>query len=257
MILTRPLVFFDLETTGPNPVLDRIVQIACVKVKPDGTRTEWQSLVNPKMPIPPRATEVHGITDEAVKTAPTFYEIARRVENGIRGCDLAGYNIKRFDWPLLRAEFARVKVKPEGEYLLVDALKIFHHFAPRTLEVAVETYCGRRHEGAHDALADARATVDVLEAQLRKHSGQMPETPAEIAAWLTPPRDPDDIDAEGKFRWMGDAVVVTFGRHAGQPLQKVGPKFLKWMLGADFNDDAKAIAKEALAGRFPTRKEAA
>lgn len=256
MKLQRPLVVIDLEATGPDPLIDRIVQIACVKVKPDGTRTEWQSLVNPKIPIPARSTEIHGITDEMVKGAPTFWDIARSVEAGIRGCDLGGFNIKRYDWPLLKTEFARVGIKFTTEPLLVDALKIFHHFAPRNLAVAVQTYCGREHEAAHNALSDARATLDVLEAQLQKHAGEMPETPEEIAAWLTPPRDPDHLDAEGKFRWLGDEVVITFGKHAGQPLQKVGERFLKWMLGADFAEDAKAIARDALNGKFPSKETA-
>lgn len=187
MKLVRPLVVFDLETTGPVPYFDRIVQMAFVKVLPDGSTREWQTLVNPGRRIPASATEVHGITDAMVAEAPRFYDLARKVEAGIAGCDLAGFNAARFDWPCLRAEFNRVGIEVV-EPVLVDAMRIFQRFAPRNLAAAVATYCGRAHEGAHDAMADAKATLDVLRAQVRTHEGEMPNTPEAIASWLATKR---------------------------------------------------------------------
>lgn len=187
MILTRPLVVFDLETTGVSVYTDRIVQFAAVKLHPDGRKTQWQTLVNPGREIPPGATAVHGITDDMVREAPRFFDVARKIEGGIRGCDLAGFNSARFDWPMLRAEFQRVGISM-NEPVMVDVMKVFHKMAPRTLAVAVQTYCGRSHEKSHDALADALATLDVLEAQVSVHFS-MPKTPEEIAAWLNPKKE--------------------------------------------------------------------
>lgn len=183
MRLTKPLVVFDLETTGISFYSDRIVQMAFVKLKPDGAVTEWCTLVNPGMPIPAAATAIHGITDEMVADAPRFRDVARKVAGGIAGCDLAGFNAVRFDWPMLRAHLDRVGVEVE-EPVIVDAMRIFHRFAPRNLQAAVETYCGRRLDGAHNALADAKATLEVLQAQVRAHAGELPDTPEAIAAWL-------------------------------------------------------------------------
>lgn len=184
MKLTRPLVVFDLETTGVSVYTDRIVQMAFVKLLPDGSRKEWQTLVNPGREIPPGASAIHGITDDMVRGAPRFFDLARKVEAGISGCDLAGYNAVRFDWPMLRQEFERVGIH-FSEPIILDAMKVFHRFAPRDLGAAVQTYCGRNHEKAHDALSDARATLDVIEAQVKAHAGEMPTTPEEIAQWLT------------------------------------------------------------------------
>lgn len=182
MKLIRPLVVFDLETTGVSVYTDRIVQMAFIKVKPDGTTTEWQTLVNPGREIPPGATAVHGITDEMVRDAPRFRDVARKVQGGIAGCDLAGFNAARFDWPMLAAEFRRVGIDTE-EPVIVDAMKVFYRFAPRNLAAAVETYLGRAHEGAHDALSDARATLEVLRAQMKAHA-ELPQTPSDIPTFL-------------------------------------------------------------------------
>jgi DNA polymerase-3 subunit epsilon len=182
--LLRPLVVFDLETTGVSVYTDRIVQMAFVKLLPDGTRREWSTLINPGREIPAGATAVHGITVEMVRDAPRFRDVARKVLGGIEGCDLAGFNAARFDWPLLRAELARLDLAPVEEPVILDAMKVFHRFAPRDLGAAVAQYCGRAHEKAHDALRDARATLDVVLAQVKAHAGEMPGTPAEISAWL-------------------------------------------------------------------------
>lgn len=255
MILTRPLVFFDLETTGADPSTARIVQVACVKRRPDGTSTEWQSLVNPGCPIPPEATEIHGITDDMVKDAPLFSWHAPGLFRALDGCDLGGFNVRRYDIPLLQAEFARVGVEfSTAGRAIVDAMALFHAKEKRDLSAAVKFYCGREMEGAHDAMADVRATIDVLQAQLSRYD----DLPGDVAG-LHAVGAGDAVDLEGKFAWKDGEAVITFGKHKGKTLRWLAAEggFLRWMLGADFGVEVKALAREALAGRFPTRKEAA
>lgn len=183
MRLTRPLITFDLETTGVSVYSDRIVQFAAVKLYPDGRVTEWQTLVNPKRPVPEGATAVHGITDAMVQDAPSFWDLSRKLERAFAGCDIAGFNVVRFDWPMLEQEFKRVGVAPPEVGAVVDAMKVFHRFAPRNLDAASRQYLGRPHEKAHEALSDARATLEILKAQVERHS-EMPDEPEAIAKWL-------------------------------------------------------------------------
>lgn len=251
--LERPLVVLDFETTGPNAQQDRIIQAAFLKLKPDGTRTTWQTLVNPGCLIPSDATAVHGITTEEVADAPRFEELAPKLARALDGCDVAGFGVRRFDWPLLMAEFRRAGVVFEWKPRVVDALQVFFTFNPRDLSAAVETYCGRKHVSAHDAMADVEAALEVLEAQLERHD-ELPREVAALEEWLNP-RDPNAIDEEGKFRWQGDVAVIAFGKNAGTPLAEAEAKFLNWMLKNDFPDDAKHIAREALAGRFPVKTQ--
>lgn len=248
LTLDRPLVFFDLETTGTRQGVDRIVQIAAQKVYPDGKMTSWQSLVNPGMPIPPRASEVHGITDEKVKDAPSLAVVGPLFARALEGSDVSGFNVRRFDWPFLLAEFERVKLVFTWAPRIVDAMAIYRHFHPRDLAAALATYVGREHTGAHDAMADVIATREVLVAQLEQH-----ELPATVAAVEEMFVDPDEIDLGGKFKFEGEEAVITFGKYAGTVLSKVDRGFLEWMLRGDFAADAKHIAREALSGRFPTR----
>lgn len=256
MNLTRPLVFFDVETTGVDPSSARIVQIACVKRRPDGTSTEWQRLVNPGCPIPLEAAEIHGITDDMVKDAPPFRDIASGLLQALEGCDLGGFNVRRYDIPLLQAEFARVGVafSTEGRSI-VDAMALFHAKEKRDLTAAVKFYCGRPMEGAHDAMADVRATMEVLNAQLGRY-GELPDD----VAGLHDVCAGDAVDLEGKFAWKDGEATLTFGKNKGRPLKWLAANdtsFLRWMLGADFGVEVKAIVKAALAGQFPIRKEAA
>ncbi len=256
MNLTRPIVFFDLETTGPDASAARIVQIACVKRRPDGTSTEWQALVNPGCPIPLEAAEIHGITDDMVKDAKSFRDLASGLLQALDGCDLGGFNVRRYDIPLLQAEFARVGVEfsVEGR-AIVDAMALFYAKEPRNLIAAVKFYCGKEMENAHNAMADVRATMDVLEAQLTRYS----DLPADVAA-LHDIGAGDAVDLEGKFAWKDGEATLTFGKNKGRSLKWLAANdasFLRWMLGADFGVEVKNIIKAALAGQFPSRKEAA
>ena len=165
--MTRPLIVFDIESTGVSPRRDRIIELAAVKVSPGG-QEDWRCwLLNPTVPIPPETTEVHGIADEDVKNCPTFAERAREIFDFFAGCDLGGFNSDRFDIPCLEEEFARVGLNfASGSRRRIDVQRIYHRKEPRDLTAAVRFYCGRSHDGAHGAEADARATLDVLKAQL-------------------------------------------------------------------------------------------
>ncbi|MBQ5394310.1 MAG: 3'-5' exonuclease, partial [Alistipes sp.] len=169
--LKRPIVFFDLETTGVNTSSDRIVEISLIKVMPNGEEIAKTRRINPEMPIPPEATAVHGITDEDVKDAPTFKQIARSLAQFLQGCDFGGFNSNRFDLPLLVEEFLRAGVDVDFKrFRFVDVQTIFHKKEQRTLEAAYRFYCDRDLENAHSAEVDTRATYEVLCAQLDRYN---------------------------------------------------------------------------------------
>lgn len=219
----RPIVFFDLETTGTNISLDRIVELSVVKIHPDGERETRTRRLNPEMPIPPEATAVHHISDEDVANEPTFRQIAKNFYIFLEGCDLGGYNIVKFDIPVLIKEFQRagLQFSMEGRRI-VDAYTIFCRMEPRNLTAAYKFFCGKKLEGAHGAAADTMATVEICEAQLAKY---------------------------------GEAVV-SFGKYNGTPLRKIAedfPDFLRWILKADFPEDVRKIASDALIGKFPEK----
>src|SRR4026209_2529367 len=168
--LTKPIASIDLETTGVNPGTDRIVEIGILKVLPDGTRNVKRKLINPEIPIPKTASDVHGITDEMVQNAPKFKQVAHELEQMLDGCAIAGYNSNRFDIPLLMEEFLRAGVEFDmrGRKLL-DVQNIFHKMEPRTLGAAYKFYCSKSLENAHSAEVDASATHEILVAQLSKY----------------------------------------------------------------------------------------
>jgi DNA polymerase-3 subunit epsilon len=169
--LKNPLVFFDLETTGVNIVSDRIVEISYLKVTVNGDEEGKTRLINPGIPIPPQATEIHGITDDDVKNAPTFKMVAKSLAAQIEGCDLAGYNSNRFDIPLLAEEFLRAEVDIDlMQRKFVDIQTIFHKKEPRNLSAAYKFYCDKDLENAHSAAADTKATYEILQAQLDRYS---------------------------------------------------------------------------------------
>ena len=260
LTLTRPLACIDLEATGVWPGHDRIVQIAIASVFPDGRVTTWSSLVNPERPIPPAATAVHGITDAIAVQALTFAQLAPTIAAHLSGCDLAGYNVERFDRRLLAAEFRRAGVQdPTSGARIVDAYTIFLRQEPRSLEAALRVYGvdGRETRQAHEAASDVAATVAVLVAQLKTYPN-VPGTVDALHDWLHP-GDPNRIDADGKLVWRDDVATVAFGAQAGTSLADLAAtdrSFLEWILRKDFSDEVKAICRDALAGRFPIRREA-
>ena len=257
LVLERPLVFFDIESTGTNPYRDRIVEIAVIKVMPDGSRQEVVRRINPTIPIPDGASAVHGIYDADVADCPTFDVIAHNLYNYLEGCDLAGYNIVKFDVPMLQEEFKRCNLELNmRDRKLVDVFNIFCRLYPRNLSAAYKFFCGGDLEDAHSALADTDATVAVLLGQLAKH----PELPREMAglAEFSAARDADFVDSEGRLKFSGEEVVINFGKNSGRRLRELAeedPGFLRWMLRSDFSDEVKEIIKNALTGEFPVRKK--
>lgn len=249
--LKRPIVFFDLETTGVDPQMDRIVEFAGARFNPDGTTAEMCILINPGGDIPKEASDIHGIHTVDVKDAPRFSAALPRIVEFIKGCDLAGYNARRFDVPLLQAELARCNHSLDFPSLhIVDAYDIFQRREPRSLVGALRFYCGKEHVDAHSALADVRATVEVFEAQLERYK-DLPYDVTELHELFF---DEDSVDLGGKLRWVGENVCINFGKHKGTPLKQVPVGYLQWMqkqsvVGAD----ASVIIDRALVREFPRR----
>ncbi len=255
---TVPLITFDVEGTGPYPERDRIVEFGLAKYYPpspehaDGAVTTWATLVNPQRPIPADATAVHGITDEMVADAPIFEALAPKIAERFQGCTFIGYNLRRYDIKILRAEFKRAGVSydPAVERVL-DPFQIFRQREPRDLGAAMRFYTGQDIDGAHRVLGDVAATAEVLAAQLERYD-DLPRSLDELDTYCLA-RPADWIDPDGKFRWSGDVAVVNIGDHAGTPLRDVDAGFLRWILKKDFSDEAKQIARDALNGKYPAR----
>ena len=251
--LDRPLAILDIEATGISPRADRIIELAILRIDPDGTETLRSWLVNPTIPIPVETTAIHGITDDVVKNCPTFAQVADEVKRFIGDSDLGGFNILRFDVPMLCEEFQRAGVAFEAESRRVlDAQRIFHTREPRDLSAALGFYCGQTHADAHGAEGDVRATREVLLGQYRKYT-DLPTDMEELDR-LCNAREPFHADRSGRFRWVDGEIVVNFGKKKGarvRDLVKEDPGFLKWITRNDFPLDTRRIAENALAGIFP------
>lgn len=244
--LHRPLAVLDLETTGTDPQTDRIVEISVLRLNPGGRPDLRTQRVHPGRPIPSEASAVHGIYDADVAAMPAFEEIARGFLAFLDGCDLCGFNIKKFDLRLLHVEFTRagLTLALDGR-AIIDPLEIFHAFERRDLSAAVRFYCGREHDGAHAAEADVLATVAVLDAQLARYR----ELPRNAAGLYMHFRDANAVDAIGNFARVNGQLQFTFGKYRGQMLEDVArakPDYLEWMLKQDFLDDTKTLVRQAL-----------
>lgn len=246
--LTRPLTFFDLETTGVDPYNDRIVQIGLIKFFPDGTKQAKDWTINPGMPIPKEASDIHGITDEMVVGKPLLGDLVQELSEIFLDTDLAGYNVKNFDIPVLLTEFTRIGLDFDIEKVkIVDAMKIFQMKEPRTLAAAYEKFCGKTLEDAHNATVDITATIEVLEGQL-KYYDDIPTTVEEIHEYCFP-ADPDAYDAEGKLRFVDGKITINFGKNKGKALQELAlndPGYLEWILNGSFSNKVKTAIKETL-----------
>jgi DNA polymerase-3 subunit epsilon len=244
--LSRPLAFLDLETTGINISTDRIVEIAIVKINIDGTKQVKRKLINPQMPIPAGATEVHGITDDMVKEAPTFKQVANEIKQFIEGSDLGGYNSNRFDIPMLIEEFLRAGIdfSVEGKKF-VDVQKVFHLMEQRTLSAAYKFYCNKSLDGAHSAEVDATATWEVLEAQIERYP-QIGDTVESIVKFTG---EDDIVDFARRFIKDKGVEVFNFGKHKGKPVVQVlkdEPQYYDWMMKGDFPMNTKQKLTEIL-----------
>lgn len=240
--LKNPLIFFDLETTGINIATDRIVEIAYLKVGVNGSEVSRTILVNPGMPIPANATEIHGISDEDVKDAPTFNEVARNLVKEIEGCDLAGYNSVKFDIPLLAEEFLRAGVDIDlMRRKFVDVQVIFMKMEPRTLSAAYKFFLGKEMENVHTAAGDARATYEVLQAQLDRYPGLENEI-GKLAEYSAHNRN---VDFAGRIIFDdNDVEVFNFGKYKGQPVREVfkkDPGYYSWMMNGEFPLHTKKV----------------
>ena len=233
--LSKPICFFDLETTGTNIATDRIVEIAILKVHPNGNKESRTWLVNPGIPIPAEAAAIHGITEEKVAGEPSFKELSREIHQMIQGCDLAGFNSNRFDIPLLAEELLRAEVDFDMKNsVAVDVQTIFHKMEKRTLEAAYRFYCDKDLTDAHSASADTQATYEVLLAQLERYP-ELTNNIKELAAFST---HTDTVDFAGFIRRDDDGdEVFSFGKHRGRKVAEVleqEPGYFGWILNADF-----------------------
>jgi DNA polymerase-3 subunit epsilon len=264
LVLSRPLAFIDLETTGLDPRHDRILELSVMKVfppGPDGTVPEpvvRTQRVHPGVPIPPGATAIHGIAEADVAGAPAFAQVARELLDLFADCDFAGFGVRRFDLPLLVAEFRRCGLTFEiAQRHVIDGKDIFHFKEPRTLTAAYSLYCGGALQSAHSAEADMIASRDVLVAQLERYV-DLPGDVAELARIGAPAADPDAVDSEGRLKWIAGEACLNFGKNRGRSLRELastedGRGMLGWILRADFTQEVKSIARAALDGRFPVR----
>ncbi len=253
-IVQRPLAVFDIESTGLNWKTDRIIDLAIVRIHPSGEQDAHTFRVNPAQPIPKEATAIHGISDDDVKDAPTFKEVAPQVVALLESCDLSGFNVLRYDIPLLLEEFARVGTpfSMEGRRIL-DAQRIFHIKEPRDLSAALQFYCGETHLGAHGAMEDVLATVSVLDSQFQRYE-DLPKDMDALDAFCNP-RDPTWADAAGKIKWMNGELVINFGQQQGKQLRALvveNSGYLKWILRSDFPDDTKELIRNAMNNRYPS-----
>mgnify|MGYP003299771872 FL=1 len=243
--LKRPIIFFDLETTGVDTSRDRIVEISMVKVGVDGEKQIKTRRINPEMPIPAAATAVHGITDEDVKDEPTFRQIARSLAQYIEGCDFGGFNSNRFDLPMLVEEFMRAGVDVDfRKRKFVDVQTIFHRKEQRTLVAAYKFYCDKDLENAHSAEADTLATYEVLEAQIERYPdiGDTVEQLAEFSSTGA------NVDFAGRIALNDKGEeIFTFGKYRGQSVEEIfrkEPSYYKWMMDGDFPQYTKKVITE-------------
>ncbi|UOB16975.1 3'-5' exonuclease [Abyssalbus ytuae] len=233
--LTRPICFFDLETTGINVAKDRIVEISVLKIYPNGNKESKTWLVNPEMPIPKHASDVHGITDEKVANEPTFKELSKEIYNLIKDSDLAGYNSDRFDIPLLAEEMLRADVDFDMKNRVsVDVQTIFHKKEQRTLSAAYKFYCDKNLNDAHSAEADAVATYEVLLSQIERYHDL--ENDIKFLADFTTRKQMADFAGFIIFDEDGEEIF-SFGKHKGKKVEQIleeEPGYFGWLLNADF-----------------------
>ena len=268
--LTRPLIVFDLETTGLDFIRDRIIQISYIKVSPDGTEERENIFVNPEKPIPHEVVELTGITDDDVKDAPTFKTLAPQLCEKFKGCDFAGYNSNHFDIPMLAEEFLRAGIDFDfSKVRLIDAQTIFHKMERRNLAAAYKFYCGRKMEEdftAHRADEDTEATYRVLMGELDKYAPGVQEEPDRVLEndmdYLSEfSKQNDNVDFAGRIVWKpvigadGKPVldadgkeqkveVFNFGKYKGRPVADVlrtDIGYYSWMMGGDFTFNTKQV----------------
>jgi DNA polymerase-3 subunit epsilon len=233
--LKRPIAFIDLETTGVNLSSDRIVEIAIIKVMPDGSRVVKRKIINPEMAIPTQSSDIHGITDEMVKDAPTFKQAGNEIKQFLEQCDLGGYNSNRFDIPILMEEFLRAGMDVDlSNRRMIDVQHIFYSMEPRTLTAAYKFYCQKELVNAHSAEADISATIDVFMAQIEKYN-TLGNTVDSILSTIG---EDKIVDYARRFSFDDKGIeVFNFGKYKGRSVADVlknEPQYYDWMMKGDF-----------------------
>ena len=249
--LTRPICFFDLETTGVDIVSDRIVEIAILKIFPDSKRLSKSWLVNPIINIPDEASQIHGITNDKVSQSPTFKEISNKIFEFIKNCDLAGFNSDRFDIPLLAEEFLRSNIDFDyKKFKTIDVQTIFHKMEKRTLGAALKFYCEKELVDAHSAMADSIATFEVLIAQINKYE-DLPNNVNDLSDFSS--RN-NSADVAGFLVYNeNNQVCFSFGKHKNKPVEEIlekEPGYFGWLLNADFPLYTKKILSSIRLSKF-------
>lgn len=245
--LKKPIIFFDLEATGTDPGTDRIVEIAMIKINPNGSKEKYVKRINPTVPIPPETTAIHGISDEDIKDAPTFKQIAKELYEWMKGCDLGGYNAVRFDIPMLAEELLRCNVQVDfTERKFVDVQQIFFKKETRTLSAAYEFYCNKQMENAHNAEVDIETTIEVLEAQLDKY-GDLENDVKALHSFTN--GDEGIVDYARRMVMKNGEPIFNFGKYKGRKVTDVlkeQPQYYDWMMNADFPLHTKQKLTEIL-----------
>lgn len=241
--LRNPIIFFDLETTGVDVSKDRIVEICYIKVWPNGNEVSRTMRINPGMHIPEQSTAVHGIKDEDVKDCPLFKDVAREVANDFQGCDIAGFNSNRFDLPMLAEEFLRAQVDIDlSRHRAIDVQVIYHKLEQRTLSAAYKFYCGAELVDAHSALADTRATYEILQAQLDHYPEVLKNDMEFLSEFSSFTRN---VDFAGRMVY-DDAgnEIINFGKYKGEKVETVlarDPGYYAWIMNGDFPLNTKQV----------------
>lgn len=240
--LSKPLAFFDLETTGVNVATDRIIELAILKIMPDGTQKELHHLVNPTIDIPQQSTDIHGISNNDIEDKPTFKDVGHEVSQFLQDCDFAGYNSNKFDVPLLAEEFARAEINFDWtKRKFIDVQVIFYKKEPRTLTAAYKYYCNKDLEGAHSAMADTKATFEILEAQLQQYD----DLDGNVNFLNEYTRQTKNVDFAGRVIFNDkDIEVFNFGKYKGKPVEEVfnkEPNYYNWMMNGDFPSNTKQV----------------
>lgn len=254
MELSKDLVIFDLETTGTWVEKDKIIEIGMVKLTPDNARSSFIKRVNPGMPIPVNVSRIIDIKDEDVKDAPGFKDIAREALEFLADSDIGGFNVLRFDLPILEREFFDAGFTFHWrERNIYDAQKIYHIHEKRDLTAAYLLYCNKALENAHSALGDAEATVEIFDAQIKRYGN--PEQGIESLKDFDYERLSDYFDNERKFCWWNGDLYPTFGKYARRKhiksILKDDRRYLEWMLTQEFSKEVKEMIQNALAGNLP------
>ena len=254
MEVKRTLVGLDLETTGTWLEKDRIMEIALIKLLPDGSRDRFESRVNPGIPIPPRVSQITGIRNEDVKNAPPFKQIAPQVLAFLGESDLAGFNIERFDLPILEREFYEAGLKFDWRSRTIfDAQRIYHLHERRDLKAAYQFYCGKDLVNRHTAMGDTEATLEILEAQISRYG--RPEPGIDSLRDFEYEKLDDFYDVQKRFRWWNGELYPVFGKYGRKTtlkeIAKKDPAYLEWLITTDFSEEVKNLLRGALEGRFP------